>query len=33
MHLQSKGCAILAKPFDDLNDLLALLDKILGVQN
>jgi two-component system, OmpR family, response regulator VicR len=31
-HLQTKGCAILAKPFD-LNDLLALLDKILGVQH
>jgi DNA-binding response OmpR family regulator len=30
-HLQSKGCAILVKPFD-LNDLLALLDKILGAQ-
>ena len=31
-HLQSKGCAILAKPFD-LNDLLALLDTILGAQS
>ena len=31
-HLQSKGCAILAKPFD-LNDLLALLDRILGAQS
>ena len=30
-HLQTKGCAILPKPFD-LNDLLALLDKILGAQ-
>jgi hypothetical protein len=33
MHLQSTGCAILAKPFDALNDLLALLDNILDVQN
>jgi DNA-binding response OmpR family regulator len=31
-YLQSKRCAILAKPFD-LNDLLALLDKIQGAQN
>ena len=29
LHLQSKGCEILAKPFD-LNDLLALLSKVLG---